>query len=64
MKKISYTPDVDALLIEISNEPIIYAEDEGSVILHYSQDDKLVLVEILGFRYFMSDEGVNTLSAS
>jgi hypothetical protein len=64
MKKISYSQDVDALLIEISNEPIAYAEDEGSVILHYSQDDKLVIVEILGFRHFMSDEAVTTLLAS
>jgi hypothetical protein len=37
---------------EISNKSIAYAEDEGQVILHYSQDDKLVLVEILDFRRF------------
>jgi Protein of unknown function (DUF2283) len=36
MKKISYSKDVDALLIELSNEPIAYAEDEGKAILHYS----------------------------
>jgi hypothetical protein len=29
MKKISYSQDVGALLIEISHEPIAYAEDEG-----------------------------------
>jgi hypothetical protein len=50
MKKISYSKDVDILLIELSNQPIAYAEDEGQVILHYSQDEKLVLVEILDFR--------------
>lgn len=64
MKKISYSKDVDALLIEISNEPISYAEDEGEVILHYSQDAKLVLVEILDFRCFMSDETVTALLVS
>ncbi|WP_019499072.1 DUF2283 domain-containing protein [Pseudanabaena sp. PCC 6802] len=64
MKKISYSKDVDALLIELSNEPIAYAEDEGQVILHYSQDDKLVLVEILDFRRFMSNETVTALLAS
>ncbi|BAZ65339.1 MAG: DUF2283 domain-containing protein [Pelatocladus maniniholoensis HA4357-MV3] len=64
MKKISYSKDVDALLIEISNEPIAYAEDEGQVILHYSQDAKLVLVEILDFRRFMSNETVTALLAS
>jgi len=50
MKKISYSKDVDALLIELSNEAIAYAENEGGIILHYSQDDKLILVEILDFR--------------
>jgi hypothetical protein len=44
MKKISYSKEVDALLIEISSEPISYAEDEGEVILHYSQESKLILV--------------------
>ena len=55
--------DVDALLIELSNEPIAYAE-EGAVILHYSQSDKLVLVEVLDFRRFMSQEAIATLLAS
>ncbi|MBC6430464.1 DUF2283 domain-containing protein [Nostoc sp. HG1] len=64
MKKISYSKDVDVLLIELSNEPIAYAEDEGQVILHYSQDAKLVLVEILDFRRFMSNETVTALLAS
>jgi hypothetical protein len=64
MKKISYSKDVDALLIEISNEPIAYAEEEGAVILHYSQSDKLVLVEVLDFRRFMSPEAIATLLAS
>lgn len=36
MKKINYSQDVDALLIELSSEPIAYTEDEGLVILHYS----------------------------
>jgi Protein of unknown function (DUF2283) len=64
MKKINYSKDVDALLIELSDEEIAYAEDEGRVILHYSQDAKLVLVEILGFRCFVIDETVTALLAS
>ena len=64
MKKISYSKDVDALLIELSNEPIAYAEDEGQVILHYSQDIKLVLVEVLDFRHLISDEAIAALMAS
>ena len=35
MKKISYSKDVDALLIEISNNAIAYAEEDSQVILHY-----------------------------
>ena len=35
---------------------IAYAEEDGQVILHYSPDDKLVLVEILDFRRFMSKD--------
>jgi uncharacterized protein YuzE len=64
MKKISYSKDVDALLIELSEAPITYAEDEGRVILHYSEDEKLVMVEILDFRRLMSDETVTALLAS
>lgn len=64
MKKISYSKDIDALLIELSEEEIAYAEDEGQAILHYSQAGKLVLVEILDFRRFMSKEVVTELLAS
>ena len=64
MKKISYSKNVDALLIELSEAPIAYAEDEGRVILHYSEDEKLVMVEILDFRRLMSDETVTALLAS
>ena len=64
MKKISYSKDVDALLIEISNDSIAYAEEDGQVILHYSPDDKLVLVEILDFRRFMSKESVAAMLAA
>ena len=61
MNKISYSKDVDALLIELSNEAIAYAENEGDVILHYSQDDKLILVEILDFRRLVSTETMSEL---
>jgi len=64
MKKISYSKDVDALLIEISDDAIAYAEEDGQVILHYSPDDKLVLVEVLDFRRFMSKESVTAMLAA
>jgi uncharacterized protein YuzE len=56
MKKIRYSKDVDALLIELSDDAIAYAEDEGRVILHYSNNEKLVLIEILDFKQFMSED--------
>lgn len=56
MKRVRYSKDVDALLIELSDDAIAYAEDEGQVILHYSNDEKLVLIEILDFNQFISEE--------
>jgi hypothetical protein len=64
MNSISYRKDVDALLIELSPDQIAYAENDGPVILHYSQDDKLVLVEILNFRSFMSEKVITELIAA
>jgi hypothetical protein len=61
MKNIKYSKDVDALLIELSDKPIGYAEDDGQVILHYSNDDTLVLIEILDFQKFMSEDTVTEL---
>ncbi|MBE9190722.1 DUF2283 domain-containing protein [Gloeocapsopsis crepidinum LEGE 06123] len=62
--KISYSKDADALLMELSDEPIAYAENAEKVILHYSNDEKLVLIEILDFRHLMSDKTVAELLAS
>ncbi len=56
MKKVKYSKDVDALLIELSDDAISYAEDEGRVIIHYSNNEKLVLIEILDFKHFMSED--------
>lgn len=64
MKKISYSKDVDVLLIELSDEAIAYAADDGQVILHYSEDDRLLLVEILDFRRLMPAETVSELLAA
>ncbi|HAA30204.1 MAG TPA: hypothetical protein DCE56_24120 [Cyanobacteria bacterium UBA8553] len=55
-KRVRYSKDVDVLLIELSDDAIAYAEDEGRVILHYSVSDKLVLIEILDFNQFMSED--------
>ncbi len=59
MKKIRYSQDVDAMLIEISDSPIAFAEDEGNMILHYSSSGELVLIEILDVKQFMSLESLS-----
>lgn len=56
MKRIQYSPDVDALLIELSDEPIAYAEDEGSLIIHYSPSGDVVTIEVLDVKEFMAKQ--------
>ena len=62
MKKINYSKDVDVLLIELSDEPIAYAEESGETILHYSEQGKLILIEILDFRHAISQKKFRILS--
>ena len=64
MKKINYSKDVDILLIELSNAPVAYVEEEGDTILHYSEQGKLVLIEILDFRHSMSSKAIQDLIVS
>ncbi|MBW4524034.1 MAG: DUF2283 domain-containing protein [Phormidium tanganyikae FI6-MK23] len=58
-RKTRHSPDVDALLIEVSDEPIFHAEEEGQMLLHYSENDKLVLIEILDVQSFMTSDDAN-----
>ncbi|NES80932.1 MAG: DUF2283 domain-containing protein [Moorea sp. SIO2B7] len=54
-KKIRSSKDVDAMLIELSEQSIAYAEEEGQMILHYSNEGELVLIEILEVKHFLED---------
>jgi len=56
MKKVHYSKDVDALLIELSEDAIAYSEDDGNLILHYAEDGKLILIEILDVTQFMTTD--------
>ncbi len=56
MKKIRYSKDTDAMLIELSDGNIAYAEVEGQMILHYSNEGELVLIEILDVKDFLGDK--------
>ncbi|MBI4823090.1 MAG: DUF2283 domain-containing protein [Nitrospirae bacterium] len=59
MRKIRYSRDVDALMVELSDKPIDYAEEEGQVIVHFSHDGEPVLIEILDAKEFI----LSTLSS-
>ncbi|MGQ9694074.1 MAG: DUF2283 domain-containing protein [Thermodesulfobacteriota bacterium] len=53
MRKIRYSKDGDALLIELSDKPIDYAEEEGQLIVHFTKNAEPVLIEILDAREFV-----------
>ena len=59
MKKITYNKDSNILLIELSEKPIDYAEEEGQIIIHFTKDEEPVLLEILDAKEFV----MNTLSS-
>jgi uncharacterized protein YuzE len=47
-KRVEYSPDVDALVITLSEEKPAFGEDIGeSIIIHFSKDGKPVEIEIL-----------------
>lgn len=50
--QVRYVKDIDILLIELSDKPIDYAEDKGQVIIHFSSDGELVLIEICNAKEF------------
>ncbi|HEY9703273.1 MAG TPA: DUF2283 domain-containing protein [Allocoleopsis sp.] len=64
MKKIRYSQDTDAMLIELSEGNIAYAEEEGQMILHYSNEGELVLIEILDVKDFLGDKNPIKLSTN
>ena len=53
MAKIRYREDVDALLVELSTEPVDHAEESGPFIVHFSESGQPVLLEILDAKEFI-----------
>jgi hypothetical protein len=51
--KIRYSEDVDALLVELSTEPIDHAEESGPFTGHFSEFGQPVLLEILDPKEFV-----------
>ncbi len=52
--KMKYNKEEDIMLIEVSSEPIDFAEEMGPIIVHFTEDDKPVLLEILDASEFFS----------
>ena len=59
MKKIKYDKDTNILLIEFSDKPIDYAEEEWQIIIHFTKNEEPVLLEILEAKEFI----INTLTS-
>jgi uncharacterized protein YuzE len=52
--KVEYSSDEDILMYEVSDEPIDYAEEMDSVIVHFTKEGKPVLLEILDASKFLA----------
>jgi uncharacterized protein YuzE len=55
MAKISYSSDVDILLVEFSDKPLDHAEEAGQFIVHLSKGGEVVQLEILDAQDFLVD---------
>ncbi len=61
--KISYNRDEDIMLLEISPDPIDFAEEMGPIIVHFTKKGKPVLLEILDASDFIAMAAKSTIKA-
>ena len=54
--KFKYEKEDDVLSIWLSEQKIDYAEDTGDVIVHFTQDNEPVYMEILDASHFLKRE--------
>lgn len=52
--KISYEPEADVLLWEISDKPIDFAKEVGNVVVHFTKNNIPVLIEVLDASRFLT----------
>ena len=45
--KVKYSKDVDILMLELSHEPIEFAQRKGSIIVHFNKKRQPVALEIM-----------------
>ena len=53
--KLSYDPETDIVLCEVSKKKIDHAEEQGPFILHFDRHDQPVLVEIQNGSRFIGE---------
>ncbi len=52
--KISYEPEADVLMWEVTDKPIDYAKEIGDITVHFTEDNIPVLIEILEASKFLA----------
>ena len=52
--KISYEPEADVLLWEVSDKPIDSAKEVGNVVVHFTKNNIPVLIEVLEASRFLA----------
>lgn len=52
--KISYEPEADVLMWEITDKPIDFAREIGNIIVHFTKNNIPVLIEILEASKFLT----------
>lgn len=52
--KMKYDSAEDIMMVELSSDPIDFAEEMGPVIVHFTENNKPVLLEILDASEFIS----------
>jgi len=52
--KISYEPEADVLMWEITDKPIDFAKEIGNVVVHFTENNIPVLIEILEASKFLA----------
>jgi hypothetical protein len=57
----TYDPSGDVLLVEVSKRPIDYAEEMGSVIVHFTKNHKPVALEVLDASHFVTQATATSL---
>lgn len=52
--KVTYEPEADVLMWEMSGKPIDSAKEVGNMIVHFTKDNSPVLIELLDASKFLS----------